>query len=105
MKLIEEELDMDPTVEEALDMEPTVEEENVIHPINEDVGLPPSNYQEENEGQEVATEMPERIVDVLDDRIPTPLPPLESTCLRTMKCIQVDEGLLNSIEGTLSKHQ
>ena len=33
-----------------------------------------------------------------------PLPPLESTRRRTPKRIQVDEGLLNSIEGTLSKH-
>ena len=31
-------------------MEPTVEEENIIWTINEDVGLAPSNYQEENEG-------------------------------------------------------
>ena len=30
--------------EEALDMEPTVEEENIIRTIDEDVGLPPSNY-------------------------------------------------------------
>ena len=94
---------MEPTVEEALDMEPTVEEENIIRTIDEDVGLPPSNYQEENEGQQVSTEMPERIVDALDDRNPTPLPPLESTRRRTPKRIQVDEGLLNSIEGTLSK--
>ena len=85
-------------------MEPTVEEENIIWTINEDVGLPPSNYQEENEGQQVATEMPERIVDALEDRNPTPLPPLESTRRRTPKCIQVDEGLLNSMEGTLSNH-
>ena len=48
--------------------------------------------------------MPYHIVNVLDDRIPTPLPPLESTHRRTPKRIQVDEGLLNSIEGTLSKH-
>ena len=51
--------------EEVLYMEPTVEEENIIRTIDEDVGLPPSNYQEENEGQKVATEMSERIVDVL----------------------------------------
>ena len=99
----EEALDMEPTVEEALDIEPTVEEENIIRTIDEDVGLPPSNYQEENEGQQVATEMPEHIVDALDDRNTTLLPPLESTRRRTPKCIQVDEGLLNSIEGTLSK--
>ena len=77
--------------EEALDMEPTVEEENINRTIDEDVGLPPSNYQEDSEGQQVATENP------------TPLPPLESTRRRTPKCIQVDEGILNSIEGTLSK--
>ena len=47
--------------------------------------------------------MLECIVDALDDRIPTPLPPLESTRRRTPKRIQVDERLLNSIEGTLSK--
>ena len=58
---------MEPTVEEALDMEPTVEEENINRTINEDVGLPPSNYQEESEGQQVATETPERMVDALDD--------------------------------------
>jgi hypothetical protein len=89
--------------EEAVYMEPTVEEENINRTIDEDVGLPPSNYQEESEGQQVATETPERIVDALDDRNPTPLPPLESTRRRTPKRIQVDEGLLNSIEGTLSK--
>ena len=70
---------MEPTVEEALDMEPTVEEENINQTIDEDFGIPPSNYQEENEGQQVATEMPEHIVDALDDRNPTPLPPLKST--------------------------
>ena len=53
----EEALDMEHTVEEA-DMEPIVEEENVIRTIDEDVGLPPSNYREENEGQQVATETP-----------------------------------------------
>ena len=47
--------------------------------------------------------MREHIVDALDDIIPTPLPPLETTRRRTLKHIQVDEGLLNSIEGTLSK--
>ena len=68
----EEALDMEHTVEEALDMEPTVEEENINRTIDEDVGLPPSNYQEESEGQQVATETPKRIVDELDDRNPTP---------------------------------
>ena len=48
-------------------MEPTVEEENINRTIDEDVGLPPSNYQEESEGQQVATEMPKHIVDALDD--------------------------------------
>ena len=81
----------------------TLEEENINRTINEDVGLPPSNYQEENEGQQVATKTPERIGDALDDRNPTPLPPSESTHHRTPKHIQVDEGLLNSIEGRLSK--
>ena len=45
----EEAVYMEPTVEEALDMEPTIEEENIIRTIDEDVGLPPSNYHEENE--------------------------------------------------------
>ena len=84
-------------------MEPTVQEENIIQTINEDVGLPPFNYQEENEGHQAATEIPKRIIDALDDRIPTPLPPLEVTHRINPKRIQVDERLLNSIEGTLSK--
>ena len=71
-------------------MEPIVEEENINWTIDEDVGLPPSNYQEESEGQQVATETPKHIVDALDDRNPTPLPPLESTRRRTPKHIQVD---------------
>ena len=61
-------------------------------------------FNKDSEGQQVATETPERIVDALDDRNPTPLPPLESTRQRTPKRIQVDEGLLNSMEGKLSKH-
>ena len=84
-------------------MEPTVEEENINWTIDDDIGLPPSNYQEDSEGQQVATETPERIVDALEDRNPTPLPPLESTRRRTPKHIQVDEGLFKSMEGTLSK--
>ena len=83
--------------------DPTVEEENINRTIDEDVGLPPSNYQEESEGQQVATKMPEHIFDALDDRNPTPLPPLESTHQRNPKHIQVNEGLLNSIECMLSK--
>ena len=47
-------------------MEPTIEEENINQTIDEDVGLPPSNYQEENEGQQATyTETLERLVDVL----------------------------------------
>ena len=46
--IVEEALDMQPTVEEALDMELTANEENFIQTIDEDVGIPPSNYQEEN---------------------------------------------------------
>ena len=60
-------------------MEPTIEEENVIWTIDEDVGLPPSNYQEENQGQQATIETPEHLVDELHDGIPTPLPPLEIT--------------------------
>ena len=75
-KAHEEALYMEPIFEEALDMEPTVVEENINRTIDEDVGLPPSNYQEESEGQQVATKIQERIVDALDDRNPTPLPPL-----------------------------
>ena len=69
----------DEAQEEAVYMEPTVEEENINRTIDEDVGLPPSNYQEESEGQQVAIETPEHIVYALDDRNPTPLPPLERT--------------------------
>ena len=46
--------------------------------------------------------MPKRLVDVLHGRIPTPLPPLERTHRRILKHIQVDEGLLNSSEVTLT---
>ena len=87
----------------ALHVEPIVEEESVIGTIDQDFQVPPCNYQEENEGQEDTTETLEHIVDALDNRIPTPLPPLEITCRRNPKRIQVDEILLNSIEGTLSK--
>ena len=52
-------------------MEPTVEEENVIWTIDEDVGLPPSNYQEENERQQATTKTPECLGDALHARIPT----------------------------------
>jgi len=41
---------------------------------------------------------------MVDGTAPTPLPPLDSTCLRTLKRIQVDEGIVSSLEGTLSKH-
>ena len=74
-------------------MEPTIEKENI--------GLPPSNYQEENERQQATTKTPDRVGDALHGTLP---PQLASTQRRrTPKCIQVDESLLNSIEGTLSK--
>ena len=52
-------------------MEPTIEKENIV--------LPPSNYQEENEGQQAKIETPEHVGDVLHGTIPTPIPPLAST--------------------------
>ena len=36
--------------------------------------------------------------------IPTSLPPLATSCRRTPKRIQIDESLIGSLEGTLSKH-
>ena len=45
----------------------------------ENIGLPPSKYNEENEGQQATTETPKHLGDALHGRIPTPLPPLEST--------------------------
>ena len=73
--------------EEAVYMEPIV-----------DVGLPPSNYQEESEGQQVATETPERIVDALDDRNPTPLTPLETWGLHLVNLSHstYDRGILKN---------
>ena len=35
--------------------------------------------------------------------IPTSLPPLATSCRRTPKCIEIDESLIGSLEGTLSK--
>ena len=36
--------------------------------------------------------------------VPTSLPPLATSRRRTPKCIQIDESLIGSLEGTLSKH-
>ena len=47
--------------------------------------------------------MPKRPSDVVHDTLPTPLPPLASTQQRTPKLIRVNESLISSLEGTLSK--
>ena len=72
--------------------------------MDEDTGLTPSNYQEENEGQQATTETPDRVGNALYGTLPPTITQLASTPRRrTPKRIQVDESLLNSIEGTLSK--
>ena len=59
---------------------------------------------EENEGQQATTETSVRVGDALHGTLPPSYPQLPSTPhRRTPKRIQVDESLLDSIEGTLSK--
>ena len=70
---------MEPTIEDALDMEPTVEEENINRTIDQYVRVPPSNYQEQNEGQQATIKTLEHPIDVLQGTVTTPLPPLAST--------------------------
>ena len=41
---------------------------------------------------------------MIQGAIPTSLPPLATSRRRTPKCIQIDESLIGSLEGTLSKH-
>ena len=72
---------------EALHVELIVEVANFISTIKEDVQVPQSNYQEENEGQHATTETPEHTGHVLHSTIPTPLLPSTSTRQRTTKRI------------------
>lgn len=43
------------------------------------------------------------VLEMVHAIVPTPLPTLASTRQRTLKHIQFDEGLVSSLEGTLSK--
>ena len=60
--------------------------------------------QQEIEGHEAHVEIPDRPNDMVKGQVPTSLPPLTTSHRRTPKCIQIDESLNGSLEGTLSKH-
>ena len=47
--------------------------------------------------------MPNRLGDMVQGAIPTSLPPLATSHRRTPKCIQINESVIGSLEGTLSK--
>ena len=47
--------------------------------------------------------MPDRPGDMGQGVVPTSLPLLATSRRRTPKCIQIDESLIGSLEGTLSK--
>ena len=81
-----------------------LEEDNVVHITQEYFQLPPSDYQEDTEGHEAHVQRLDRPSDMVQGDIPTSLPPLATSCQRTSKCIQIDESLNGSLEGTLSKH-
>ena len=80
-----------------------VEEEYVTETSQGNVQFHTSSYQQENERQQTPVETPKFPSDVVHGIVPTPLPLLESTHRRTLKCIQVEEVLIISLEGVLSK--
>ena len=55
------------------------------------------------EGHEAHVQMPDRSGDMVQGAIPTSLPPLATSRQRTPKHIQIDESLIGSLEGTVSK--
>ena len=81
-----------------------LEEDNVVQTTQEDLQFPPSDRQEDTEGHEAHVQMLDRLGDMVQGAIPTSLPPLACSLRRTPKHIQIDESLIGSLEGTLSKH-
>ena len=65
--------------------------------------MPPSDRQEDTEGHEAHVQTPDRPSDMVQGAIPTSLPPLATSRKRNPKRIQIDESLIGSLEGTLSK--
>ena len=65
--------------------------------------MPPSDHQEDTEGYEAHVQMQYRPGDMVQGAVPTSLPPLSTSRQRTPKHIQIDESIIGSLEGTLSK--
>ena len=80
-----------------------LEEDNVVQTTQEDFQFPPSDRQEDTEGHEAHVQTLDRTGDMVQGAIPTSLPPLATSRRRTPKCIQIDESLIGSLEGTLPK--
>ena len=80
-----------------------LKEDNVVHTTQEDFQLPLSDCQEDTEGHEAHVQTPDRPGDMVQGAIPTSLPPLATSRRRTPKRIQINESLISSLEGTLSK--
>ena len=90
-------------VRETLNAEGMLEEDNVVQTTQEYFQLPPSDRQEDTEGHEAHVQMPDRPGDMVQGAIPTSLSPLVTARRRNPKRIQIDESLIGSLEGTLSK--
>ena len=65
--------------------------------------MPPSDCQEDTKGHEAHVQTPNQLGDMVEGVVPTSLPPLATSRRRTPKHIQIDESLIGSLEGTLSK--
>ena len=81
-----------------------LEEDNVVQTTQEDFQLPQYNHQEDTEGHEAHVQMPDRLGNMVQCAIPTSLPPSTTSRRRTPKHVQINESLIGSLEGTLSKH-
>ena len=90
-------------VRETLNAKGMLKEDNVVHTTQEDFQLPSSDRQEDTEGHGAHVQIPDLSGDMVKGEIPTSLPPLATSWWRTTKCIQFDESLIGSLEGTLSK--
>ena len=69
----------------------------------EDLQFPSSYRQEDMEGHEAHVQIPNRPSDMVQGGVPTSLPPLATSCRISPKSIQINESLIGSLEGTLSK--
>ena len=87
-----------------MNAEGMLKEDNVVQTTQENFQLPPSDHQEDTKGHESHDQMLDRPCDMVYGAIPTSLPPLETSRRRIPKCIHIDESLIGSLEGTLSKH-